>query len=208
MSDLRRLHFREGLKELASRKETMESKRRAASVIRRRQSQALVNAPEREDERLTKPTITADVRALLKPYQPRGRTPEEFMQAQQNYARHQTRQTARRREALHNLYMHARSFILTEQQLNDAVEKTFGSDEDPIVWGIHKDQTIWGLGPPATVEKMLNKDKTRFEEQFSNRDRETLMQSRLRRIAEVLTGGKMDVAKRESSQVNTSSQLH
>jgi hypothetical protein len=85
--------------------------------------------------------------------------------------------------------MHARSFILTEEQLNDAVERTFGSDEDPIVWGPYHDQTIWGTGPPATVERMMKKG-VGLEAMLTRQ--ETLMQSRLRRIAEVLTGGKMD----------------
>lgn len=182
------------MKELAARRETIDKNRRTQSAFIRRRNRALANAPEREDERLTKPSLTPEVRALLEPYKPQGRTHQEFAKAQQNYAHHVAEQSARRKEALHNLYLHARSFILTEQQLNDAVEKTFGSDEDPIVWGALHDQTVWGLGPPATVEKMMRKE-TDYAAQFSQT--ETLMQSRLRRIAEVLTSGKID---RQNSQ--------
>jgi len=189
MSDIRRLHFRQGLKELASRQESMEEAAHDRSVANSRRNRALVNAPEREDVRLTTPTITAAIRAYLEPHKPQGRTPQEFERAQQNYARHQLLQKTRRQEALHNLYMHARSFILTEEQLNDAVERTFGSDEDPIVWGPYHDQTIWGTGPPATAERMMKKG-VGLEAMLTRQ--ETLMQSRLRRIAEVLTGGKMD----------------
>lgn len=192
MSEQRKKNFREGLTELATRRTEITRRNKARSVTKVRRNNELKNMPEREDERLTSPSMTKEIRDLLLPLRPRGRSAEELEAARRRYEVKQAVKKEHRQEAIHSLYMHARNFILTEEQLNETVEKTFGSDEDPIVWGVHNHPTIWGLGHPDTIEKMLKSGEGDSIDQLMIK-KETMMQSRLRRVAEMLTGGKMDV---------------
>lgn len=195
MSEQRKKNFREGLTELATRKTEIVRRNKARSAAKVRRNHELKNMPEREDERLTKPSTTKEIRDLLLTLRPQGRSAEELEAARRRYVERRAAKKDHRQEAIHNLYMHARDFILTEEQLNEAVEKAFGSDEDPIVWGVHNHPTIWGLGHPDTIEKMLKSGEGDSIDQLMSR-KETMMQSRLRRVAEVLTGGKMDALPR------------
>ncbi len=192
MSEQRKKNFREGMTELATRRTEITRRNKARNIAKVRRNNELKNMPEREDERLTRPSTTKEIRDLLLPLRPRGRSAEELEAARRRHEAKQMVKKEHRQEAIHNLYMHGRNFILTEDQLNEAVEKTFGSDEDPIVWGVHNYPTIWGLGHPDTIEKMLKSGKGDSIDQLMFK-KETMMQSRLRRVAEMLTGGKMDV---------------
>jgi len=96
-----------------------------------------------------------------------------------------------RRDALHTLYMHAREFIVTEKQLDDEIEAIF--TDTP-----HGDNdmrtNIWeAIRAPITVQEMLS-EVNRTEKEALNFHRNGAMKAgtRMKRIAEELTGGKMD----------------
>jgi hypothetical protein len=101
----------------------------------------------------------------------------------------QAKKAAVRKDQLHNFYTHARSFIVTEEDLNAAVDKAFGSDEHPVRWG-SSGTSVWALHQkPMGVGDMLNPDKV-FQLQW-NANTETVVQRRMKRIAEEFTGGRI-----------------
>lgn len=97
-----------------------------------------------------------------------------------------------RRDSLHTLYMHARSFITTEEQLNAKIEELFvshpfaGPDGRPT-------ESIWDEGAPPTVQDMLrplnNTERTALDYHAGPAG---ITGKRMVRIAEELTGGKME----------------
>lgn len=96
-----------------------------------------------------------------------------------------------RRNALHTLYMHAREFIVTEQQLDNKIEEIF--TETPHSPN-NLDQNIWNvLQTPPSVQSMLSTvtRTQRHAVDFHVRP-ETVNGARLKKIAEELTGGKME----------------
>lgn len=105
-----------------------------------------------------------------------------------------------RQDALHTLYMHARSFITTEAQLDTEIDKIF--TEKPFAdivgqdnpYGDPNAQSIWdAVGAPPTVQDMLQKvNGTQKTTMDIYRTAELPTGKRLVKLAEELTGGKMD----------------
>lgn len=102
----------------------------------------------------------------------------------------EARKRADRQDALHTLYMNARSFITNEKQLDEALDSAFGTEEAPKTWG-YQGPSVWHLerGSPfqGIADKMRKNtgkagDRTGFADETNQR---------LKRIAEELTGGKM-----------------
>lgn len=181
MADRRRQNLREGVLELHARRRREEkirdSQRRAQAVDLRKR----VEAPEREDERLTRPSVNEVLRDIFKRDQDwRGKP---ITERRANYEAHESAKSEARKDAIHTLYMHARHFITTEEQLNDAVEKAFTKDD-----GSPNTDSMWeGPGRPRTTTEML------AESTGPNKrlDTEARASQRMKRIAEELTGGKI-----------------
>ncbi|TKA23272.1 hypothetical protein B0A50_07329 [Salinomyces thailandicus] len=202
MSDMRRRNLREGLVSLRARKDQEERLRNERSAQRQAEREELLKRPEREDERLTTPSSGLDLEAL-KHMTP---TPEEraarisFKEA--NLAAHTAAKRAERMDHLHTLYLNARTFIVTPQQLEKAVDDAFGFTESPVSFedyefaqgsSSQQAQSVWAQGRPETVQDMLN----RANRQGSRNALEgaggfaSVNRDRIRRIGEVLTGAKM-----------------
>merc|ERR1712098_664467 len=96
-----------------------------------------------------------------------------------------------RRNALHTLYMNARSFITTEEELDAEIEKIFV--EDPHASGNLNDN-IWSVkGAPPSVLTMLSAvNNTQKKAIDFHRGPAALTGRRMKKIAEELTGGTMD----------------
>jgi hypothetical protein len=109
-----------------------------------------------------------------------------------------------RLDALHTLYMNARTFIVTPEQLDKAVDEAFGTVENPKRFGSshHGPGTslsVWGEGRPERIQDMLNtangvKSRTYMD---SSSKAPEISRDRINTIAEVFTGGKMDKEARE-----------
>ncbi|KAI7262710.1 hypothetical protein KC343_g5562, partial [Hortaea werneckii] len=118
---------------------------------------------------------------------------------------------------LHTLYLNAKTFIVTPQQLDQAVDEAFGTVEDPVRFdgdqqyeptGFYnsgmrnaQSQSVWAQGKPERVQDMLNRannqgGKTAMEN--ASTSLASVNKDRVRRIGEVLTGGKME--KEDASQ--------
>lgn len=195
MASMRRRNLREGLQSLKDRRVRTDGQLVQRGKRRQEAREALVHAPEREDERLTNPSIALPLQNLL-----RGNLadPDREARLAKMRARVEAKEAARiadREDALHTLYMQARSFITTETQLNQAVDAAFGTPEQPLAFGTTPDDnSMWSRGAPPTVQNMLNSaNQTGATSALGSAGGYArLTKQRVKRIAEKLTGGRMD----------------
>ncbi|KAK5050743.1 hypothetical protein LTR84_003302 [Exophiala bonariae] len=187
MSDLRKEHLRESLTQLHARKITHEKRVQQRSAIKREQHERLLNQAEREDERLTANTVLTS----MKPKQLLALPAEEeeaIYQARK--ARYDDLQNARREarlDNLHTLYMHARKFITTQEQLASVIDAEF------------EKASVWKLGPPSSLKDMLagrnpgesKVDAGSMTNLVPSSERFLRDQERMKKIAEKLSGGKI-----------------
>jgi len=192
MAASRRQNLREGLVELHKRKVRQDIEMAKLSERKRERREAAVHAPQREDERLTSPTITAAVRQLQKGRLPDPGREERLAEARERVQQKEFEREEQRKNALHTLYMHAREFITTEAQLDAEIERIFV--EFPF-GDAHAGKTnIWdAYGAPPTVQDMLSAvNNTQKSAVDFHRGPSAITGKRMTRIAEELTGGKMD----------------
>lgn len=189
---MRRRNLTEGLEALHKRqiKKTADMERRSQRKMEERDQVAY--APPRPDEVLTSSTVKEAMRWLQHGHLP---DPDRETRVAAKVARVQAKEADReasRRDALHSLYMHARSFITTEEQLNAKIEELFVplpfKDEDKA------SDNIWDImSSPPTVKDMLSgihgteKTATKYYGGPGG-----VNAKRVLKIAEELTGGKME----------------
>jgi len=190
MAASRRSNLKEGILELHERKRKHETFVKIQGYRNSKERNRRFYAPQREDERLTSPTITAATSSLQN-----GPIPDPKREARiaERAARVAAKEAARaeaRREALHTLYMHAREFITTEKQLQDKIDNIF--TDHPF--GATNETNIWdAYGAPRTVQDMLQKvNKTQKTAVLFHEGPALITGQRLKRIGEELTGGKME----------------
>ncbi|KAF2643522.1 hypothetical protein P280DRAFT_467541 [Massarina eburnea CBS 473.64] len=190
LADARRKAFREGVQELHERKVTIEEQHLEKVQKAGAEKRALAMAPPREVDVLTQTSIDQNIRLFLENKLPR--TPRRvIVQARRKgFARRMASQDAVRRSHLHDLYTNAREFIVSEAQLDEAIEKAFGTVEKPVRWNnqgsIHPSAT--GMSPwdgplPDGISDKMRKLK--------GGEGVGLAKERVRQVAEVLTGGKI-----------------
>jgi len=189
MAASRRANLREGLAELHRRKVRQERAVEFRSAAKREDREERVRAPQRDDELFTNPTIKSAVRALQTGFIP---DPEREAIITEKAARVEALEAIKseqRKDALQTLYMNARSFITTEEQLDTEIEKIF--IPYPQVAGM---DSIWdALAPPPTVQDMLSVvNHSQSTAMGYYQGPAALTGKRMKRIAEELTGGKMD----------------
>jgi hypothetical protein len=192
MAASRRENLREGLLELHKRKVSQDTSVAARSRAKHRQREAAVHAPQREDERLTSPTVRQAIRQLQKGRIPDPGRDERIAEAAQRVKANEIAREAQRKDALHTLYMHARDFITTEEQLDAEIEKIFV--EFPFGPQHAGKTNIWDAeGAPPKVQDMLSTvNNTQKQALDYHRGPGYITGKRMTRIAEELTGGKMD----------------
>ncbi|EKD13629.1 uncharacterized protein L3040_005117 [Drepanopeziza brunnea f. sp. 'multigermtubi'] len=191
MAASRRTNLREGLVELYKRKKVHDAIAAGVSKSKSKFREQALHAPQREDERLTNPTIKQANRILQSGPVP---DPQREMRVAEKKARVRAKEQLRqeeRRDALHTLYMNARNFITTEEQLDAKIEEIFVRDPHAPH---NLDDNIWNvLKAPPTVMDLLSvvngtqKTIVKFHEPPSARTG-----IRMKKIAEELTGGKME----------------
>lgn len=197
MAEQRKRNLKEGVTELKSRQ--LRTKRRLESEQARkyREHEELISRPEREDERLTAPSNGLDLNALYHGQVPDPSRELRLSAKRERQAAFQASRTAERLDSVHTLYTHARSFIVTPQQLDSAVEEAFGTNENPATFGPgHGEEgtSVWANGAPQRVQDMLNAaNRARSTKAMQNTGGYIeINKERIQRIAEALTGGKMD----------------
>ncbi|KAI2467577.1 hypothetical protein F4781DRAFT_303599 [Annulohypoxylon bovei var. microspora] len=195
MAASRRENMRVGVRALYARKQLADQKRLDTQTANLAAHRAAAIAPEREDERLTRASInprTLETAVVLDPYR-FERAAESKMRTDLILAQ----KSEARRDAIQELYMKARSFIVNESDLEVEVNKLFAPD----YWknmGLSASgfevQNIWDLdGKPQTVSDMLNEvSRTSSTAVKSFETEKTRTLKRQKEVAEELTGGKLD----------------
>ncbi|KAK7984359.1 hypothetical protein PG989_011761 [Apiospora arundinis] len=193
MAASRRRNMEEGLTKLWTRTQRTDASRKERSHKKDMEHRAAMNAPPHESDRLTAATIPASVLATQVP-----QDPQRFEQALASQARTRSvveLKSQARRDALQQLYMAARSFIVTEADLEKAVEEQFNPTffANKTSAGMPS-ASVWDIeGAPKTVGQMMG-DVMGTSSRVVKSDTSNRTAQRHRQIAEELTGGPMDDA--------------
>ena len=185
MADLRRQNLREGLQDLYARKRQAESRMVARSLESQHRRNLILNQPEREDELLTR---SSTIQAMLPQKQPVLPDPNREERIALSRARTEAKKAqkeAERRENLQSLYMNARSFITTEEQLAAEIDRVFPEGENVAWRNDHQPgENIWNLGTPPTVNSLV------YQTNRNEAGRWDVIQDRVKQLGEQITGGK------------------
>ncbi|KAK3216844.1 hypothetical protein GRF29_1g1123047 [Pseudopithomyces chartarum] len=190
LAEARKKALREGVKELHARK--VETDQAYTHHIERTNAERrrLAMAPPRAVDVLTQTSISKGVRDFLSNELPSTPRVEFAAQRRNAYERRLARQEAVRRNRLHDLYTNAREFIVNEEQLDEAIELAFGTEEQPMRFHVDghtspagTGDSAWASGPPEGVSERLQKLK--------GGEGVGLAKERVKKVTEVLTGGKM-----------------
>lgn len=219
MSEMRRRNLREGLSALQERQVRTNKLLSRRSLERQRERETLLAKPELESERLTTPSTNMDVPSLLHGGLSDPTRNARLEARRKRYNEVQETKRAQREEATHSLFMEARTFCTTPAQLDAEVEEAFGTDADPVIFGKltvspyrlntanhvspsgepnqlanRGAMSVWAYGKPERVQDMLNRANRQGARGAlaSSSGYSSINKERVRRIAETLTGGKME----------------
>lgn len=166
MAELRKAHLREGVTGLYERKQMETAAVEARSALKKAQRDALLQQAVREDERLMNASVTSGLT--------QGTVSELGKQisiAQGQRSKKLRKQALRendsrtvKMDALHTLYMNAKNFITSEDQLREKIKAQFDK-ADPNSSGVRKHAdfqtdvreglSLWNFGPPDGIKQML-----------------------------------------------------
>lgn len=170
MAELRKAQLREGVTGLYQRKQAEKVAVEARSASKQIQREALLKQAEREDERLTNISILSTTRPGPEnlPNQIRSATRRHEKKAAR-HSRVGSQLTAGKMDALHTLYMNARNFITSEEQLREKIKAQFDK-ADPNSPGFRKHAdfqtdvreglSLWNFGPPDGIKEMLESESS------------------------------------------------
>ena len=190
LADARKRALREGVKELHARKVTTEAQEKASLQKLFAERRAAAMAPPREVDVLTQTSLDKNIRDFLADKLPSTSRSKISDSRRQAYKRKMAKHAAVREARLHELYTKAREFIVTEEQLDDAIEKAFGTEEAPVGW------TDRGEASPRAVGKSpwagpIPEGVTDLLQKLKGGEGVGLAKERVKKVAEELTGGKM-----------------
>lgn len=196
LSALRRKNFREGVTSLHRRKQRTDDFLAKRGTQRQNQQLSLINQPPRDDEVFTNPSMSKVVRDFLNGAY--YTTPKENLASKKAaVARREAAKTEHRKGALHTLYLHAKEYIVTEDELSKAIDDTFGTDDNLPGFAAansRQGRSIWARGELLNTAEMLATNQGRGNKALPrNSSPEIVTRNRIHRIAEELTGGKIEL---------------
>ncbi|KAI9716190.1 MAG: hypothetical protein M1828_000416 [Chrysothrix sp. TS-e1954] len=196
LREQRKSHYREGVTALLNRrkKSSVMNARRLARI--RQEQSGLRDLRDTTGAELTRPTMTKLMSNTGGKLPPDPYVAERLAAGKARVLEKEAARSEARKANLHTLYMHARDFITTESQLSQAIEKAFGTPENPMTW--QDGVSIWHTGNPPTLAQIARKDKgsrqpevTGASQNENQKQNQSIMKQRLGKVAEELTGGKM-----------------
>lgn len=195
-AEARRRNLRESLLELNNRKQQTDRYLKARSSKNKAERDALLSAAEREDERLTNPSVLQFEKPTRHHFLPDPNREARLARKRENLAKTAAMRHENRRDALHTLYVNAGDFITTGAQLDATIDRVF-DDLSQFENDSQKGLNIWNLGFPETVQQLLAKANHAPGRKAldSAEGIAGVTRERMRRIAEELTGGKMQDAR-------------
>ncbi|KAL4893838.1 hypothetical protein BDV59DRAFT_177277 [Aspergillus ambiguus] len=186
MADMRRQNLRQGLQELHSRKQRTDRMMMHRSLDKQKRRERILRQPEREDERLTRPSVIQEMLPKRTPVLPDPNREQRLAQSQARLEARKAQKEQQQQEDLQSLYMNARTFITTEAQLAAEIERVFPDGENEAWRNDHQQgENVWNLGVPPTVQSIVN------ESRKSEAARWDLIQGRVKKLGEQITGGKL-----------------
>ncbi|PNS16240.1 hypothetical protein CAC42_6347 [Sphaceloma murrayae] len=198
-SALRKSNLSSGYTALSNRRAVQAEQSRTRRLRNRDDREALLSAPEHPSDRLTSITLDPSVRTELNRLKNGSQTPDPDRDARIEATRRHlaalelSRQEARQ-DALHTLYMNARTFIVDEDGLNKAIDRAFGTEDQPKDFGVQP--SMWAKGAPPRMQDMVaSQGGTGGRDQSmggAQQAADEMLKTRIRRMGEVLTGGRMD----------------
>ena len=199
LGETRKQYLRESLLDLHIRKEAHTKRIAFRSHQKQAERERLINQPERIDEQLTNATIPQYMRPLNGKQIPPGDMKAAYERKKTNLERHKVEKDEERRDALHTLYMNARNFITTEEQLGAEIDRAFPVDgkHPNFKSDVSPGSNMWNIGAPPTIGDLLEAGSQRVRKDFSKAGLENsaqkyrIDQERMKRIAEELSGGKI-----------------
>ncbi|EED16488.1 conserved hypothetical protein [Talaromyces stipitatus ATCC 10500] len=187
MADSRRTNLREGLLELYERKENTVAAMTRRSAAKQARRERVLRQPQREDERLTSPSVVQSLEEQPSSLPDPDRE-IRIAQSRERVLQKQLQKSAERHTNLHTLYMNAREFIVTEEQLMKEIEDKFredGGDEWRSDSGVGTN--VWAKGAPPTIQSIVN-NQTKDDV-----GRWRIEQERMSKVVEEMTGGKITI---------------
>lgn len=191
-SAARRRNLREGLVELHQRKQQIDRSKAHRRARKQAESFQLANAPEREDERLTNPTVHTALLLSHRRLLPDPNRAQRLKKMRANVESMERKKLEERRLMLHTLYMNAHNFIVRPAQLDQAIDLAF-DDPKQFLSDDLQGENIWHMGPPETIQQLLRLSNRAWKSAAVDRfgRLKDLTERRLDSIGEELTGGKM-----------------
>lgn len=186
MADMRRGNLREGLMELYKRKQTTEKAIADRSSAKQKRRQEILNQPDREDELLTRPTVSRSMRPTKMHVLPDPNRAARLENSRNRFLSKQQKKESENLDSLHTLYMNARNFIVTDEQLVSEVERVFPEGENSE-WTTDRwpGENIWNTGVPPTIQGLVHDARKTENARFE------LVQERIKKLGEKITGGKI-----------------
>ena len=200
MAERRRGHLREGLAELRARKAKTERQLAAKSQAKRQERDRVIAQAEREDERLTNSSVPKSMLPMKGQQIPDPHFQKRYEASTARVKAQEERKREERRDALHTLYMNARTFITTEADLDAEIDRVFPEGDDPAFrTPSSHGKDIWNLGVPPRVADLLKKTAAHADASGSasrgnidiHQDLARISAERVKKIAEELSGGKI-----------------
>lgn len=186
MAGLRRKNLREGLQTLYTRKKVAEETMFNRSLENQRRRESVLQQPEPEDERLTRPSVVSTMQTQPHTILADPNREERLVLSRARMEAKKAEKDAVRRDHLQSLYMNARTFITTEEQLSAEIDRVFPEGENEAWRNDHQQgENIWNLGMPPTVQSIVN------ETRKSETARWDVTQDRVKKLGEQITGGKL-----------------
>ncbi|KAI0160618.1 hypothetical protein GGR57DRAFT_388689 [Xylariaceae sp. FL1272] len=198
MAASRRSNIRAGIKGLYARKTARDTHLSSVRRAKLAHHHRLATAPEPEDERLTRSHIntgTLNTAVALDPQRF-----ENALASRDRTTQLSNHLSSLRRDAIQTLYMNARSFILSESDLEAVISREFADDAfsryGPVS-SYHRVENIWdALGEPTSPQTMLRDLERKSGNVILDRTSESARTlKRQKQIAEALTGGGLEDVK-------------
>lgn len=186
MAESRRQNLREGLLELYDRKQEMDKFMMRRSYAKQRRREEVLNQPEREDERLTRPSVVQEMLPKRGGVLPDPEREARLATSRAKVEEARMNKRFEREDSVHTLYMNARNFITTEAQLAAEIERVFPDGENEAWLNDQQyGESIWNLGVPTSVQSTVTEAKRNETARWD------LIQKRVKKLGEELTGGKI-----------------
>lgn len=146
----------------------------------------ILQQPEADDERLTRSSVVEAMQPQKHAVLPDPNREERLALSTARTEAKKAEKIAQRQEDLHSLYMTARTFIMTEEQLAAEIDRVFPEGENKAWRNDHQHgENVWNLGLPPTVQSIVSGSRKNETARWDT------MQERLKKIGEQVTGGKL-----------------